>query len=201
MPKRVDHDERRREISVALWRIASTHWLEKAGLREVETEAGMSLGQLQHYFTSKDEMLIFAMEYVGQAASERVQGRLRAMSAPPTPRTIIREILIELLPLDDNSRTGLLVQVAFFARLVHDERLQAITKGGIEPLTDLMADQLQKAMDAGEVEADRDPKIEAMNLIGLADGLANYALAGEHTAEQALAMIDYHLGRLFPPAR
>ncbi|MGK5643087.1 TetR/AcrR family transcriptional regulator, partial [Streptomyces sp. URMC 126] len=79
MPKRVDHEERRRLIAEALWRIASSRGLEGASLRDVAAEAGISLGQLQHYFAGKDEMLVFALEHITGLAEARIRARILAL--------------------------------------------------------------------------------------------------------------------------
>jgi AcrR family transcriptional regulator len=43
VPKRVDHDERRRQLTDALLRIAGTRGLRAVTMREVAAEAGVSL--------------------------------------------------------------------------------------------------------------------------------------------------------------
>ena len=48
MPRKVDHDERRRHIVGALLRIAGTQGLDAVSMREVAQEAGVSLGAVQH---------------------------------------------------------------------------------------------------------------------------------------------------------
>ena len=199
MPKRVDHEERRRRIAEALWRIASTRGLDGASLRDVAAEAGISLGQLQHYFSSKDEMLVFALVHIGDLATHRIGERLRTLSAEPAPRDVLRESIKEMLPLDDESRTGHLVQVAYFARAVHDERLRGHAKEGVPALREFFAGQVRAGIARGEITADRDPDTEAALLVSLIDGLGSYALLEVWPAEEALRLVDAHLERLFTP--
>ena len=197
MPKQVDHEARRREISEALWRIASTRGLAGVSLRDVAAQAGISLGQLQHYFTTKDEMLVFALDYIGQLAESRVRSRIKAMADSPSPRDVLRATLMEMLPLDDKSRTGILVNIAYFVRALNDERLQVHAKEGIPALRSFFAEQISLAIQRGEVAPERDPEREAMLMISLVDGLTTYALLDVLTPTDALKLIDYHLGNLF----
>ena len=197
MPKQVDHGARRREISEALWRIASTRGLAGVSLRDVAAQAGISLGQLQHYFTTKDEMLVFALDYIGQLAESRVRSRIKAMADSPSPRDVLRATLMEMLPLDDKSRTGILVNIAYFVRALSDERLQVHAKEGIPALRSFFAEQISLAIQRGEVAPERDPEREAMLMISLVDGLTTYALLDVLTPTDALKLIDYHLGNLF----
>ncbi|WP_214416265.1 TetR/AcrR family transcriptional regulator [Sphaerisporangium fuscum] len=197
MPKKVDHDERRQQIAEALWRIASTRGLESASLRDVAAEAGISLGRLQHYFTTKDEMLVFALDHIGKLSERRVIARIRALSGSPSPREVVRETLAEMLPLDDKSRSGILVQIAYFIRAVHDERLRATAKEGIPALRAFIAGRLREAVQNGQIAPHRDPDDEAMLLIALVDGLTTYVLLEVHTPEEALRLLDRHLDQLF----
>ncbi|KIZ15176.1 TetR/AcrR family transcriptional regulator [Streptomyces natalensis] len=197
MPKKVDHEARRQEISEALWRIARTRGLEGASLRDVAAEAGISLGRLQHYFRTKDEMLVFALAYINQLAEDRIRERIEALPGDPTPREVLRACLWGMLPLDEESRTGTLVGAAFFHRAVHDETLRAGPKGGIPKLRGFFADQLRRAADRGELPPERATEDEAMLLISLADGLSTYLLLDVHGPEQAMHLMDLHLSRLF----
>jgi TetR/AcrR family transcriptional regulator, transcriptional repressor of bet genes len=48
MPKQVDHEERRQEIAAAVVRLVTTRGIETASLRTVASEAGVSMGAVQH---------------------------------------------------------------------------------------------------------------------------------------------------------
>ncbi|GCD33529.1 TetR family transcriptional regulator [Streptomyces chrestomyceticus JCM 4735] len=197
MPKKVDHEARRREISQALWRIASARGLEGASLRDVAAEAGISLGRLQHYFRTKDEMLVFALRHIESLAQERIRARIEALDGEPTPRDILRACLTGMLPLDEQSRIGFLVGVAHFHRAVHDPSLRTDAREGIPRLRSFFADQLRTATERGEVRPGRDADDEAMVLISLVDGLSTYILLDVHTPEKAVQLLDMRLDQLF----
>ncbi|MFF0624062.1 TetR/AcrR family transcriptional regulator [Streptomyces sp. NPDC004296] len=197
MPKKVDHEARRQEISAALWRLANTRGVDGVSLRDVAAEAGISLGRIQHYFRNRDELLLFALRHINQQATERIRHRLQALEEAPTPRTVLRVCCAGMLPLDAESRAGLLVAAAYYSRAVHDPALGAEARDGIPKLRDLFADQLRLAAERGEVPPERANEDEAMLLIALADGLASYVLLGIHGPEQALALLDRQLDGLF----
>ncbi|EMF00533.1 TetR family transcriptional regulator [Streptomyces mobaraensis NBRC 13819 = DSM 40847] len=207
VPKRVDHEERRRLIAEALWRIASSRGLEGASLRDVAAEAGISLGQLQHYFSGKDEMLVFALEHITVLAEARIRERIMALWRPgggsgagsdgPSPRTVLRECAAEMLPLDEVTRTGLLVGIAYFVRAINDERIRRHAKEGQPKLRAFFAEQFREAVERGEAVPGLDPEMEAMLLIALTDGLTSSALMEVITPGEAMELVDRHLGRLF----
>ena len=71
MPKIVNHDQKRKVIAEAAWKIIESDGIEKASIRRVAAEAGMSPGALRHYFSTKDEMLIFIMDYFFDIGKKR----------------------------------------------------------------------------------------------------------------------------------
>ncbi|MCK7622771.1 TetR/AcrR family transcriptional regulator [Streptomyces sp. RS10V-4] len=201
MPKKVDHEARRREISAALWRLANTRGVDGVSLRDVAAEAGVSLGRVQHYFRTKDDLLLYALRNINRLATERIRQRIEALEDEPTPRTVLRACCAGMLPLDAESRAGLLVGAAYYSRAVHDPALGAEARDGIPRLRDFFADQLRLAAERGDIPPERATEDEAMLLISLTDGLASYVLLGVHGPDQALALLDRHLTTLFGPAR
>jgi hypothetical protein len=66
---------------------------------------------------------------------------------------------------------------------------------------DVVAAQLRAAQAAGDTPARLDPDLEAVSLVSMSAWLATSVLAGHSPVEQAQAVIDYHLNRLFPASR
>jgi AcrR family transcriptional regulator len=202
VPRRVDHEERRRQIADALVRAAATRGLHATGMREVAAEAGVSLRLVQYYFGTKEELLLAAMQQLATQFSDRVLARIRGIreaGSPAGPRDVIAAILTEALPADDERRTFTLVYTAYLALSLTDPAL------AIRPLArnssivgDVIAAQLQAALADGDMPAGLDPDLEAISLLTMSAGLGTSVLGGQSTAGQAQAVIDYHLRRLFP---
>src|SRR5687768_17144153 len=110
MPKIVDHEERREELAAAVWRLASRDGLEAVTIRAVAAEAGWSTGALHHYFSDKEELLLFAF----QTVADRVGRRLAAArEAAREPLELLRTMLSEGLPLDEARRAEVRVWFSF----------------------------------------------------------------------------------------
>jgi AcrR family transcriptional regulator len=202
VPKRVDHEERRRQIAEALLRTAATRGLHATGMREVAAEAGVSLRLVQYYFGTKEELLLYAMQQLAARFSERAMARIskiRETGEPVSPRDVIAAILTEGLPADDERRTFTVLYTAYFALSLTDPAL------AIGPLArnstvviDVVAAQLRTAQAAGSTPACLDPDLEAFGLLAMSAGLGTSVIGGQSTPAQAQAVIDYHLDRLFP---
>ncbi len=64
--------KKRKSIAEGAWSIIKKEGIEKASIRRVATEAGMSAGALRHYFSTKDEMLLFIMDYYLEEGKKNV---------------------------------------------------------------------------------------------------------------------------------
>ncbi|WP_186579847.1 TetR/AcrR family transcriptional regulator [Aquibacillus kalidii] len=73
MPKKIDHAERKDHIVEAMFRIIHQSGFEKATLREIAKEAGLSLGSVQYFFPKQKDIYMFAMDVIYQRFEERIQ--------------------------------------------------------------------------------------------------------------------------------
>ncbi|WP_160150491.1 TetR/AcrR family transcriptional regulator [Nonomuraea solani] len=198
MPRRVDHDERRTGIARALWRVAEAKGLDRVSLREVAAEAGMSLGRLQHYFGTREDMMVFAVEFMNKRNVERVAERMLAMGGQD-PLTRLRAIVMEMLPVDARAQAGSLINVSFLLEAARSEPLGEYARKRALALRGLLEGQIALAMRAGRLDPRLDPEAEAALLVGLADGLRAGFHLGALTAERTVELMEIHLARLNTP--
>jgi AcrR family transcriptional regulator len=202
VPKRVDHEERRQQIADALVRTAAARGLHATGMREVAAEAGVSVRLVQYYFGTKEELLLAAMQQLARQLAERAMARVRAArppDGPASPRDVIAAILAEGVPADEERRAFNIVYLAYLALSLTDPALalSPLVRNS-DAVTEVVAAQLRTAQSAGDSPADLDPDLEARSLMSLSAGLGTSVLAGHSTPDQAQAVIDYQLRRLFP---
>src|SRR5262245_4916485 len=193
MPKVVDHDARRAELACAVWAVVRREGIEHASMRTVAVEAGYSTGALRHYFPTHSELLAFALQVV----MDRIGSRLAALDRDPQPWRAARQILHELLPLDDERRAENEVWLAFTARALVDPSLREIHAGVDEALRSTWTG-------IAEALALDDPELEGERLHAVVDGLCVHAaLNGDRLpADRIRTVIDHHLDSLRPsPSR
>lgn len=168
-------------------------------LADVAAEAGVSVGLIQSYFRSKDDLLRFGVQHLYDRTKERIEN-----TADERPiRALLLRVLQALLPLDDERRAEIAVWVEFIPASLHDEdmgtrQVTATTEAinGLEAI-------LTAASDAGELPAVRDVRREAAALWVFVDGLAMHQLAtpGIYDDETARALITHAVDRLFDTER
>ncbi|MFS8099426.1 TetR/AcrR family transcriptional regulator [Lentzea alba] len=190
MPKQVDHDERRRQIGDAVCRLIATRGLDAVSLRHVAAEAGVSMGRVQHYFATKDEMLMFAFDLI----SERVAARLGAVDSDD-PAVCLRAILLELLPLSEAARAEAPVLAAFLAQAVVEPRLGLPLHEGNGAMVAWLAGMITAVRPGGDSAKD------AMVLLAFVDGLMMQVLIGQVSAEAAVELVDHQLALVLGGSR
>ncbi|SHN12751.1 TetR/AcrR family transcriptional regulator [Cryptosporangium aurantiacum] len=196
MPIQVNHDERRRLIAGALWTLARTKGLGRASLRDVAAEAGMSLGQLQHYFPTREALVDYAIELVSAQTKSRVQEALAALGDDPHPRDVLRVLLVEMFPVDDVSSQ---VNSARLLDALQADQVRGRVREEMLAVHALVETVLRESVTAGLAPSDLDVPVEAARVVALT-GLSPLLEVGVYTREQVIAAIDRHLDELFGPS-
>lgn len=201
VPRVVDAEQQRCQIAEAVWRLAARAGLEAVSLREVATEAGISMGRVQHYFATKDEMLLFGLQLAQQRLGARVEKRLERLPAQVTDENVVRELLDELLGEHPDSRQTLLVSIAFYPRAKVDPKVAAVLTDGDDDIVELAATAIQGAQTAGRADSSVVPILEAQLLLTLATSLGAEVAIGQRPLAEAQEILTYALDRAFGRGR
>ncbi len=201
MPKKVDHEERRRVIADAVLRLLSEDGVEGTTLRTVALGAGVSMGAVQHYFKTKEEMFLFALTRANERLAARIQDQLATGPAPSSARAGFRFFLTQLLPLDEESRTGARVWIAFLSRAATDPATRALAAAAYTNLTGFIRTHLAKAHADAETLEDLDLDRAAHSLVATIEGLRYPLLLGARSPGESLAVLDKQLDQIFRPSR
>ncbi|MEV4295730.1 TetR/AcrR family transcriptional regulator [Microbispora rosea] len=193
----MDHDQRRRQIAEAVWRLATRGGLESVTLRQVAAEAEVSARLLQYYFGTRDQLLLGALKILNDDAEQRARERLTRLGEAPGVHAVVREVLLELLPLDEERRNRHLVYAAYFIAFLTDPTMAKAARDAPHALEDLVAGLIRQGQELGQVPRDLDAAAEAAFLVAGADGIQTTVLLGQRTPEEAVSLIDHQLARIF----
>ncbi|MDI3281819.1 TetR/AcrR family transcriptional regulator [Polyangium sp. 15x6] len=194
MPKQVDHESRRRMLADAVCALAHERGLEGVTLRDVAERAGVSMGAVQRCFPTRDEMLVFALQYVGERVTARAKERL-ASSRARTPRARLIQLVTEVALLDAKHRAEAGVWLVFVSQAAVTPRLAEVIRESYADLHGL----LERLLGELGIEG-MNPRIEARALLALADGLTTHVLIGHLSTRAAMDVLDKHLSRFRPTA-
>lgn len=194
MPKIVDHDEKRKQIAEAAWNIIRKEGVEKASIRRVAAEAGMSSGALRHYFSTQDEMLLFIMNYYLEEGKKRSQNK----EWSENPVQAVEEVLLELVPIDEEKK----IETSVWWILA----LRSLTSDTIKDKKDEMTDGTYELANSmieilarkGVLSDSMNAELEKSRLTALIEGLSIHALLRPdvYSPEKVKEVIRYHLKTL-----
>ncbi|MGO3151826.1 MAG: TetR/AcrR family transcriptional regulator [Galactobacter sp.] len=196
MPKQVDHRRRRDDIARAMWTVVDQRGWAGASLREVAAEAGMSLGQVQHYFASRNELLEFAVQAASDQTSRRVARGMEELGESPHPRDVVRLILLEMLPLHPDARPTSRIHAACMLEALHNESMREQIGSGMRDGRDGLKQLVTQAQANAQIDPDRDPDTETDLLLALT-GFTPLLELGVVPPSDVIAAIETHLDNLF----
>ncbi|AEV82097.1 TetR family transcriptional regulator [Actinoplanes sp. SE50] len=186
MPKIVDHDARRRELAGAVQRVIARDGVAQVSIRTVAAESGWSSGALRHYFATRDELLAFACEQMIEQVTERI---VAMPTDGPTP-AVVRRILLETMPVDEQRYTEAAIGFAFLALGLSDPALARVQRLTFTRMANLCR-QLTDALTPDADEAARRSLARRMHVV--VDGLTVHVLVGHLTAPEMIAELDTFL--------
>ncbi|MBN3523607.1 TetR/AcrR family transcriptional regulator [Paenibacillus apiarius] len=194
MPKIVDHEERKEKLAEAAWRVIRRDGLERASVRTIAAEAGISAGSMRHYFSTQSELLAFSMKLV----SDRVKARIRSTEFTGVPFEDIQLLLYELLPRDEERSAEMEVWFNFTAKALVDPALQSLSNEVYDELRAAMSQSIDLLVDSGLARPDLNREIESERLYALIDGLAVHAVMqpGRVTSDVLKSVVLHHLEAL-----
>ena len=167
MPKVVDHEQSRAEFAQAVWRAIVELGIESATVRTVADYAGWSVGRLSHYFASKDDLLEYAMGFIGGEMQRRFDKHLQKLRG----LAALRAILGEVKPTTKHAREEWIFWIAFWGRATRHPQLAASQQRRHRAFRGVIAHCLAQARADGELAPRLDLEHEAAGIAALSWGI------------------------------
>ncbi len=166
MPRLVDHEERRRQLTDATAREIQRVGLGAVRLRDVARAAGWTTGAVTHYFADKRELLLATF----RSRTELAHARFEAAVAAGGP--VVDAKLDAVLPLDEERLLNWKVWLAFWGAAVGDAGLAAEQRHRYETFRAGLEEAVRADQAAGLITSDLPPAEVARQLATLLDGIA-----------------------------
>lgn len=194
MPRMVNHEKKRKSIAEGAWSIIKKEGIEKASIRRVATEAGMSAGALRHYFSTKDEMLLFIMDYYLEEGKKRSQSK----SWSDNPLQAVAEVLLELIPIDEEKKIETSVWWILALQSLTSDTLKEKKDEMTNGMYELASSMIEILVLQGILSDSTNVNLEKSRLAALIDGLSIHALLRPdvYSPDKVKEVIRYHLETL-----
>jgi len=185
-------DSKRVTALSATLRVIARDGLEKTTIRSIAKESGCSAGSLAHYFSDKEDILRQTLEL----ADARISKRISDIISETEPNFALREVLAQVLPIDNDRTVELTLDVNFWGRaLIHPE-LRGLEHQDHDRWRNIVLELVTS------ITSSRKSEISAINLtdvlIAFLDGLGLQALIYPELfpPDRQLELLDLQLSRL-----
>ncbi|MBI4831302.1 MAG: TetR family transcriptional regulator C-terminal domain-containing protein [Candidatus Lindowbacteria bacterium] len=194
MPKVVNHKDRRENVAEATWRVIAKRGVDTATIREIAKEANCATGMLQYYFKNKDELILYAL----QLAVLRMGGRMWRRGEESAGTQILRNVIIESLPLDEERRLEWQILAVFYGRAATNTAMAEECDLWYTDYRILLRGLITNGKRDGYYRTEIDAATEADAIISLVVGVGVLTtIKPRHFApEFQLELLDRHLSRL-----
>jgi AcrR family transcriptional regulator len=172
VPRLVDHDERKRELVEAAWRIIAAKGINEVTTREVAREAGYSHGVMSHYFPTKDELLLATFRH----SHERIDQRYEQKTADTAGVNALLAVLVDNLPEDDQRRLETRIEMSFWERALNNPTVLEVQRAESVKLQDLLRELIEKARADNHIRSDLKTDDTVALFAALIDGLSLHKL-------------------------
>jgi AcrR family transcriptional regulator len=197
MPKIVNHEERRKELLTATWRVIARTGIVGATTREIAREAGVSTGVLAHYFADKEAILAAALRMAHQQFNARVLERTQGLLGLEA----VRVIMVEAMPLDDERLLEAQIELNFIAVSLGNAGLREMRQEEVDRFWESLHYRTAEAQKIGQVDPAADVSAITDELVIFIAGVSQQAVLHSHLAipERQLQVLDTVLARITVP--
>ncbi|MGH9884318.1 MAG: TetR/AcrR family transcriptional regulator [bacterium] len=149
-------DERPQEILEAALTVFAERGFHDARLEEIADAAGVTKGAIYHYFDTKEDLLLRAIEYHQSQGYAELEAALPDRSAPATVR--IRAMLRKAFGSKNPARRAVLVMLQTAVREVPEIHAQWLANGPLKTWQ-LLAELIAEGQRTGEFRRDADADV------------------------------------------
>lgn len=179
----------------AVWSLAARGGLEEVSLRKVAGEAGVSMGQVQHYYASMQALIHDALDRAVLAVNATIEQAVAA-AGTADPETVLRACLHALVDPGEANLRLMRFALAAAGRAASDPATAKVLAPGDDGLITLTAGLIT----AARAERGHGPRgaerIDADICWSLATSLGVDLALGHRTPQAAAQVLDHHIEQL-----
>ncbi|MCX6469425.1 MAG: TetR/AcrR family transcriptional regulator [Corynebacteriales bacterium] len=182
-------DARRAQIVTGVRAVARAQGIGNVTVARTADAAGVSVGMVQHYYRTKEDLLIDAFRAVHESVLDRVDHQI-ALSERRGARIeqMLVDGLAQLLPLSPTRRDEVYLTHAFAGLSLEDATIRTHLDDARDEILRRVSAALENGQMCREVDADLDCAAAAFTVVALVDGLAAKLLPDADTTERSWAV-------------
>ncbi|KRF11535.1 hypothetical protein ASG90_17580 [Nocardioides sp. Soil797] len=188
MARTADHEARKAQIIRGVTSLALSEGLGRVTVAGAARSAGVSVGLVQHYYASKEELFLETFDAVRDTVLARVDAATaRAEQRGARIEHMLADGLKQMLPLDRRRREEAYLVHAFTGLCLDDEKLLGHLRTSDAHLSQRVATALENGKVCGEVDSATDSAAAGFALLALTGGMATRLLTSPGTSARRWA--------------
>jgi AcrR family transcriptional regulator len=193
MPKKVDQTQRKNQIATATWHVIVEKGIDKVSIQQIANRANISVGLVQHFFSSKNQLIHYSMNLVLDRMGERATTRSNAFIG--TKEEKLRKLMKFIIPTNHEEMMEAKVWLAFLGISFSSPEMMELSRKMDNYTRYLMGMILDLMKSLGYITPDCNKDFELEILYGFIDGLVVHVLQSPETypEEKLDQLIDYYL--------
>ncbi|MEU7283461.1 TetR/AcrR family transcriptional regulator [Streptomyces sp. NPDC045431] len=188
----MDHEARRTRLVEAVWSLAERGGIEQVSLRKVAEEAGVSMGQIQHYYSSMQALIRDALDRAVRAVNATIENAVTAADTT-SPEAVLRACLSALISPAQESTRLMRFALAAAGRAVSDPTMAKVLAPGDDKLLTFTAGLITAAREERGSKPRCEERTDADICWSLATSLGVDIALGYRTPEAAERLLDHHI--------
>jgi AcrR family transcriptional regulator len=184
---RLDHEERKRQLTEACAHLIATKGYAHTSVRDVASRVGISTGTLLHHFPTKEHLLVGTLQYVGNDFLGHMQEAIAGDAPVPDRLRAFTRALLET-PRHD---IGWRVWIAFWHEASINPEIAPAAYDQSAVTEELVTKVISEGKRAGQLRS-ADPAMSAVELLVLIEGCAIrlFGEPGRLSHDRAIEMVD-----------
>ena len=192
---RGDYGAKRADVAEATWRVIGRDGLDGASLRKIAAELDCTTGVLGHYFSDKDELIMFAMtEFYDRLIATMTEAAAKKANAVDK----LMAAVVEPLPLDKSRAVGWRILLSFMSHSLGKPELRRNYLRMYRALITYVTQLIRDVQDAGAMSKDMNAESEARRLVAIVDGLGFSAIVHprQFDVREAIGAVERYIDRV-----
>lgn len=175
MPKIVDHEQQRQQLSSTVANALAELGLENTTLRAVASRHGCTKGMVQHYFADKEELMVAALIHIEKQCAER----LAAINGNHKGLSLLHARLDAQLPIDSEVLEEWKVRFSFSTRAAGSKEMRDRLRQFQDGYQKVGMSCLRQAQRAGDLKPGLSLRNSYRSLMALVSGMSVSVVTGE----------------------
>ncbi|AZE47236.1 hypothetical protein C4K04_1546 [Pseudomonas chlororaphis] len=167
MPKIVDHELRKAEITKAVLKSIGKNGLANTTIRGIVREGGFSSGTLAHYFSNKDDLIDFAFQAVAEDTYARIEKRAALCTCAVDK---VRVVIEELVPSPEGEIDSI-ISLSFWSAVPYDAKLKSKFHEVYEATRRQIREYISEGVANREIKLQGELEDEVDFIVAISDGL------------------------------